>query len=236
MTYYAHTAPTGEWQRLRNHLLGVANGARSRTDKFGAGVWGEAAGLLHDLGKYSAEFQARLNGDPTPVDHSTAGAQVARQRYNIGGNLLAAGIAGHHAGLANGTATGERTPLATRLVSPVPDYSAWQREITLPPTLPPPRLAPHPTAGRSRAGLQLATLSRMIFGALVDADWTDTTAFYNGSYVEPDAPSLETLRDSLDSFSTSFKGPPHRRGSMIFAPASFRLHASAPVSRVAFLR
>ena len=178
----------------------MAVGARSRADKFGAGVWGEAAGLLHDLGKYSAEFQARLAGDPTSVDHSTAGAQVARQRYGIAGHLIAAGVAGHHAGLSNGTGTGERTPLTVRLAASVPDYAAWQCEIALPATLTPPRLTPHPTAGRSRAGLQLATLSRMIFGALVDADWADTTAFYNGGYVEPDAPSLETLRDALDGF------------------------------------
>ena len=32
--------------------------------------WGYLAGLWHDLGKFSAEFQERLKGAPLPVDHS----------------------------------------------------------------------------------------------------------------------------------------------------------------------
>jgi CRISPR-associated endonuclease/helicase Cas3 len=101
--YYAHSVPgksCAAWQDLRDHLLSVARGARSRTEKFGAGAWGEAAGLLHDLGKYSAEFQARLRGAPAKVDHATAGAKVACEHYNKAGRLIAAAVAGHHAGLA----------------------------------------------------------------------------------------------------------------------------------------
>jgi CRISPR-associated endonuclease Cas3-HD len=60
--YYARPG-----QPLDSHLRSVADGARRRADKFGAGSWGEAAGLLHDLGKFSAEFQARLAGAPDPV-------------------------------------------------------------------------------------------------------------------------------------------------------------------------
>jgi CRISPR-associated endonuclease/helicase Cas3 len=37
-------------------LRQVADLARERAAKFGAGDWGYAAGLLHDLGKYSDEF------------------------------------------------------------------------------------------------------------------------------------------------------------------------------------
>ena len=102
------------WQGLRDHLEAVAAGARLRANKFGAGSWGQAAGLLHDVGKYSDEWQAYLLGGPQ-VEHSTAGAQVAVQQYDRRGRILAAVIAGHHAGLANSNGEGKRTPLVVRL-------------------------------------------------------------------------------------------------------------------------
>jgi CRISPR-associated endonuclease/helicase Cas3 len=205
---YAHTKPDtdpSQWQGLLDHIRAVAAGARSRADKFEAGAWGEAAGFLHDLGKYSAEFQAYLAGGSARVDHSTAGAQIARKHYGVAGNLVSAGIAGHHTGLANGIGSGERTPLVTRLASTVPDFSAWRGEFDLP-TLTPPRLTPHPTVGKERAGLQLATFARMIFGSLVDADWSDTQAFISGEPVEANAPSLTMLRDALNDHLDLLKG------------------------------
>ena len=64
-TAYAHsldTRPTSEWQSLPDHALNVARLARSRAGKFGAGDLAEIAGLLHDIGKQSNEFQRKLNG------------------------------------------------------------------------------------------------------------------------------------------------------------------------------
>jgi CRISPR-associated endonuclease/helicase Cas3 len=165
---FAHSLPDlpcEYWQELRNHLEAVASGALERANKFDAGVWGEAAGLLDDLGKYAAEWQAYLFGGPQ-VEHSSAGAQVAVQEYELRGRILAAVVAGHHAGLANGTDNGKRTALLTRLSAAVPDASTWRNEITLP-ALTPPSLKTHPSVGGDRLGLQLATLSRMIFSCLI---------------------------------------------------------------------
>jgi CRISPR-associated endonuclease/helicase Cas3 len=39
------------------------------------------AGILHDAGKYSGEFQKKLGGKKQRVDHSTAGAKEAMARY-----------------------------------------------------------------------------------------------------------------------------------------------------------
>jgi CRISPR-associated endonuclease/helicase Cas3 len=88
--FYAHCRegkPREEWHRLEDHLIRVAEMARSFGNEFNAGDWAYLAGLWHDLGKYSKEFQARLlavsgsdghietkSGRP---DHSTAGAQHA---------------------------------------------------------------------------------------------------------------------------------------------------------------
>lgn len=79
MIYYAHSGRLGDrsdWQGLPQHLGAVAELAA----EFGApmGLQGPArlAGLFHDLGKYSVDFQRRLNGENVRVDHSTAGAAV----------------------------------------------------------------------------------------------------------------------------------------------------------------
>ena len=74
--YLAHSLdgrPEEEWHSLAGHLEATAAIAELNA----AGVWGRAAGPLHDVGKYSAEFQARVRGAPERVDHSTAGAQIA---------------------------------------------------------------------------------------------------------------------------------------------------------------
>ena len=67
-SYYAHTKegqPPVEWQPLEDHLKRVAELARSFADEFGAGEWGYLAGLWHDLGKYSKEFQKYLLSTPS---------------------------------------------------------------------------------------------------------------------------------------------------------------------------
>src|SRR5690349_138299 len=73
MVYYAHSRK-GEsktnWQLLSEHLTRTGDLA----EKFGvdAGISDLAriAGLMHDIGKYSKEFQARLDGSPQKVDHA----------------------------------------------------------------------------------------------------------------------------------------------------------------------
>ena len=124
-TFYARSTDRDgkqDWQTLEAHLRAVADGAGERAAMFGAAEYGRAAGLLHDLGKYSEPFQRRLEGRGARVDHSTAGAKVAVERWGERvGKLLAFAVAGHHAGLANGAGTGERGTLAERLKRSVPD-------------------------------------------------------------------------------------------------------------------
>jgi CRISPR-associated endonuclease/helicase Cas3 len=102
MDFYAHTKGEDKrnWQKLKDHLTAVADMSRAFAGRFGAGELGYMAGILHDTGKYSAEFQARLDGKNSKVDHSTAGAKEAAARYGqFAGRMLAYIIAGHHAGL-----------------------------------------------------------------------------------------------------------------------------------------
>ena len=116
--YYAHTNGTDKahWQLLKDHLLSVAELARRFASAFGAGSYGYSAGLLHDLGKFSKEFQQRLNGAPLKVDHSTAGAQQGITLYGQAiGRVLAYIVAGHHAGIPDYGSIADESSLAARL-------------------------------------------------------------------------------------------------------------------------
>ena len=93
---------------------------------------GYAAGLLHDIGKYSPEFQKRLAGANIRVDHSTAGAQEAGKLYGtFQSRILEYIITGHHGGLLNyGSKEGGLEERLSR--SFLPDYSAYKSEILAP--------------------------------------------------------------------------------------------------------
>ena len=206
-------------QPLDEHLKGVAALAARNASHFGAEKLAEAMGLLHDLGKYTVPFQERLAGARIKVDHSTRGAQVAQERYKTAGYLLAYGIAGHHAGLANGAGqNGERSPLAERLAdkSLPPLEEVWKDEIELPKQ----EDFGSFIRGLSRAdttqdqNFQWAFLVRMLFSALVDADFIDTESYYDKFEKERDKssshrnrvlPTLEQLRGELDSHLKGFK-------------------------------
>ena len=81
--FYAHSGTSGDrehWHRLSEHLEGTGTRAAGFLDVVCGADIGRVAGLLHDLGKYSQEFQDRLSGGRR-VNHSTAGAKVAVDRY-----------------------------------------------------------------------------------------------------------------------------------------------------------
>ncbi len=126
--HFAHSLenkPTNKWHSLDEHLTDTAKLARSFANVFRAGEWAYLAGLWHDLGKYSEEFQKRLEHEGGKiVDHATAGAQHAcRCLDKQKGKILAYTIVGHHSGLPDGKSNDESC-LEKRLKKHVPDWSA----------------------------------------------------------------------------------------------------------------
>lgn len=53
-----HRESDGATQSVEEHLLGVAARARGLAQKIGLAEQGELIGIVHDLGKYSDEFQS----------------------------------------------------------------------------------------------------------------------------------------------------------------------------------
>lgn len=113
LKYIAHKDNYRE-QSVKEHLYGTADKAAEFADKFGKADWGYCCGLLHDIGKYSKEFQNKIiNDTDDKVDHSTAGAKLCME---LGGyyQLLSYCIAGHHAGMPDYGNTGIHSSLRYR--------------------------------------------------------------------------------------------------------------------------
>ncbi|WP_244434008.1 DEAD/DEAH box helicase, partial [Azospirillum sp. B506] len=130
------------------------------------------------------------------MDHSTAGAIYALERYkDHAGWMLAYAVAGHHAGIPDGGG-GERSSLKGRIAespSATAARAGFMAEVAplLPDSLPP------VTFGN---GFQASLFVRMLFSCLTDADALATEAFS-----DPDtaaerghAPDPDALAAALD--------------------------------------
>ena len=155
------------------------------------------AGLLHDLGKYGPDFQARLRDPTKRADHSTAGAVWAFERLpQTWGRLLAHVVAGHHAGLKDDLLSPDgRIETKRGLLTPV-ERTAQADGLVLPQSV------SGPTGIRrvnSESGFQIAFLTRMIFSCLIDADRAAAAAFdaHGDDVQEVDHPSIVALETAL---------------------------------------
>ncbi|MDZ4238803.1 MAG: CRISPR-associated endonuclease Cas3'', partial [Hydrogenophaga sp.] len=136
LEFIAHVRETDRQaqQSLESHLRGVGFLSEQFADKLGLPKHGKAIGLLHDLGKYSIDFQhyilsatGLLNQDEDEeyvdakglkgkIDHSTSGAQLVwsalsaqGQKGHFAGQVLALCIASHHSGLIDCLSLSDKT-------------------------------------------------------------------------------------------------------------------------------
>lgn len=219
--YWAHSgrgdAPDqrGSGHLLADHLRAVAALASGFADTFGSAQWGYLAGLWHDLGKYRIGFQRYIHQtfDPDahierPVagrekTHSLAGAAYALHKRNDEfGRILAFLIAGHHAGLPDRLPEPDGAPAAASLqarLAHADGLAEYQQTITA--TIPADILAGEiPTCRVPGDQDGYALWLRMLFSALVDADFLDTEAYFTPEKAKARGryPSLAALKDALD--------------------------------------
>jgi len=183
--YAAHIKDDGKVQTIKEHLEGTATLARGFAENFNSGDYGYYCGMLHDIGKYSQQFQKRIHGSSQRVDHSSAGAiEVKRELPGLGW-LLAYCIAGHHTGLPDGGSkvdTGIEPTLNGRLKRlNLPSYSDFRDDLETK-TFFPKLTKPIKMLGEN--GFTYSFFTRMLFSCLVDADFLDTEAFMSSSEVE----------------------------------------------------
>ena len=217
MKSIAHTKRVGggyQVHPLEDHLKTTGTLAASFAERFASREWGRVAGLWHDLGKFSADFQSYIKkasgydseahitsetgAAPARVNHSTAGAIHAVRTFDLPGRILAYLIAGHHAGLPDweklesntGGSLRERLQqtelLEAARAAGIPDeiLQAQQPSLSIP-------------GGKAGFALWL----RMLFSCLVDADFLDTEAFMDGDKAGQRGawPALETLKTRFDA-------------------------------------
>ena len=206
---------------LDDHLHKVAELAGGFADGYGK-EWAHLAGLWHDLGKFRPGFQryirqannvdAHIEGRIKDRDktHSAAGALWAEhlltERFGPQGQLMARVlqylIAGHHAGLDNWDGG-----LAARLAG---DDARKEFDEALAQNPPDAVLRPESLAlllksaplGDEHVATpgRFALWARMLFSALIDADFLDTESFIDGgrSLSRQGAPGLPVLKTALD--------------------------------------
>lgn len=226
--FLAHSANhAGRTETQCEHLSAVALRASGFAASFGQSEVARVTGLLHDLGKYSARFQNRLQGKETGVDHWSSGAWAALMNYHNQGLAPALAIAGHHIGLQQADRDSLRSlaPDVLRAHHPLNLRVPEEDSQVLLVRLEQDGLALPTSLGRCdetgpSASWMLAT--RFLFSALVDADFLETEAHFEGTPTIPRMYRSEALalapEDALDHVLTyieSLERDPHVDGRVL---------------------
>ncbi len=211
MECYAHSHPNpAKWQRLVDHLhataelsAGFAADVRPGDESFRkAALW---AGLLHDVGKYTAEFQAylakKLDGG-VETQHAVFGAAIAKRLSLMGPAFVSAG---HHAGLHDSGAfqsfiADPKYRLDARMTGVCEHFEADVGRV--------PSDLTDPGFVRGRV-LGCEYYVRMLFSCLVDADYLDTESACSGRIRSPVALSRGLKDDLIERLLAEKNSKPH---------------------------
>jgi len=185
--YYAHSAnKVGKKHDLKDHLSTVRTIIRGFLQNSHIADEASLAGLLHDFGKYGDLFQDRLKGEAQGIDHWSLGAWVALlEEFKAIAAALA--IEGHHIGLQylNRDYLKTLNPKQLTMNHPLQLRLSEDNIDVLKSRLTADGIRPqinHTLLGKelkSTVGSMLDV--RMVFSALVGADFLDTEAHFNGT-------------------------------------------------------
>lgn len=197
--YFAHSAnEVGHWHPLLTHLSAVSHLAGKFSSSMNWSSEAKLAGLLHDLGKFGDLFQARLRDEESGLDHWSAGAWVALEHKCAAAALA---IQGHHIGLQSLASSDlarlnpkwlAEHPQSLRLTAP--DLQILKNRFANEGLATPE--VEHSMLGRALGATVPTMLDvRMLFSALVDADYLDTEAHFegdaSGKRYRPSGPRLD---------------------------------------------
>ncbi len=207
--YISHTREIdSECQSLIEHLKGTANKAKKFGARFNNEEYAYLCGLMHDIGKYSQDFQHKIiKNSSIRVDHSTAGAVEVNRNIDLFGKLISYCITGHHGGLPDGghkSDTASDTTLIGRLkrVNQLPDYSSFSNEVNFEDFL---NIGRPNIKPLNRGGYSLSFYIRMIYSCLVDADFLDTEVFMTNNQVDRSVEDdFKIFYKRFNKFITSF--------------------------------
>jgi len=198
--YYARSEnELHEKETVQHHLKRTAELCANFLSVLAYEDFGQALGTFHDLGKYSALFQEVLLHQKTHVNHAYPGAAVAFQccrRRTALAEILAAVIASHHGHLDydwTDKALLKRVLCGTgsRLDREGYEFSLFgsvefqntmerfQRENAIPmlhSTLP-------DFQGQEDSSLAKMLFTRVLFSALVDADYSSSAEHFEPDYL-----------------------------------------------------
>ena len=207
--YLAHSPNdngAGVPELLRDHLQAVADRAARFAAAFGADEQARAAGLLHDLGKYADQFLRRLSDPREPGrDHWTVGAALLAATARDLGIIPAITIAGHHTGLRQHAlaVVGLCREIRDALARNRDDFTETnlgllgQRFTNDGFTLPEVNCGLTISAQREQFAADMLDV-RMLFSALVDADFLETETHFSGDARTPRRPRPEGPAIDLD--------------------------------------
>jgi CRISPR-associated helicase Cas3/CRISPR-associated endonuclease Cas3-HD len=215
--YFAHSAnEVGNAENVCEHLTAVANTASDYARPWGGASEAFVAGLLHDIGKYGALFQRRLEGKERGVDHWSPGAWIALVRYQAKGVASALAIQGHHIGLQKADKSSlleinpdnlrRNHPKELRISEESPDEliaRLAEDSVCFPPAGEMPDSVFEGIAAPAAASMLDV---RMLFSCLVDADYIETEAHFQGrqdgtKVYRPVGPALRP-EDALSALTT----------------------------------
>ena len=169
-------------------------------EKLGVQQFGYVAGLLHDIGKYSPEFQSYITEQKSHrgPDHSSAGAILSLETCEI----LALPLAGHHAGLADLVDLRQRIKNKSqdlRVLNSIQTAQQATEFLKFIPTIE----KYLPTQVRTK-NTSLEFFVRMLFSCLVDADYSDTESFCNPNKYLSRRFMDDSIRSLYDVFAAAY--------------------------------
>lgn len=199
MGVFAHSKnPAGHRQELQAHLQDVARLAAKYTAAIGASELARYAGLLHDIGKFDPAFQEYLmnaelgSSKKRGPDHKAAGAVLA-DALKLG--PLAFLIKGHHGGLPSWAELKNWLHECKDKPEVREAIEAAKRAIPELCTVP-----ANPFPKHIRTEHEAEFFNRLLFSALVDADFLDTERHFTEKQ-----PSLRRGEPSLAALWEEFK-------------------------------